>query len=83
MLGGPTRTDTRESIESLYLGPQYAGVPLALDPKNPLPFGQRQASQSFEQQRREYELIHKLNELTAIEYPEDQQLRARILPPTN
>lgn len=78
VLGGPTRTDTRESIESQYLGPQYAGVPLALDPKNPLPFGQRQAKQSFEEQRREYELIGKLNELTAVEYPEDQQLRARI-----
>ncbi len=78
VLGGPTRSDTRLSIDSLYLGPQHAGVPLALDPKNPLPFGRRKAGQSEDQQRREYELINQLNELTAVEYPEDQELRARI-----
>jgi hypothetical protein len=78
VLGGPTRSDTRLSIDSLYLGPQHAGVPIALDPKNPLPFGQRQANQSLEEQRREYDLINKLNLLTAVEYPEDQELQARI-----
>lgn len=78
VLGGPTRSDTRQSIDSLYLGPQFAGVPLALDPKNPLPFGQRQPGQTFDQQRQEYELIHRLNGLAAVEYPEDQQLQARI-----
>ena len=78
VLGGPTRSDTRQSIDSYYLGPQYAGVPLALDPKNPLPFGQRSVKQTLDEQRNEYELIGRLNELTAVEYPEDQQLRARI-----
>lgn len=78
VLGGPTRSDTRQSIDSNYLGPQHAGVPLALDPANPLPFGKRHAGQSLESQRREYELIARLNELSAVEYPEDQELRARI-----
>ncbi|WP_145203779.1 DUF1501 domain-containing protein [Thalassoglobus polymorphus] len=78
VLGGPTRSDTRLSIDSLYLGPQHAGVPLALDPNNPLPFGKRQASQSFAQQQHEYDLIHQLNSLSAVEYPNDQDLRARI-----
>ena len=78
VLGGPTRSDTRESIDSLYLGPQYSGIPLALDPKNPLPFAQRNAGQTFEQQQQEYEAIDQLNELTAVEYPDDQSLRARI-----
>lgn len=78
VLGGPTRSSTRESIDSYYLGPQHAGVPLALDPKNPLPFGQRLARQTLDEQQNEYELIGRLNELTAVEYPEDQQLRARI-----
>ena len=78
VLGGPTRSDTRLSIDSLYLGPQHCGVPLAIDPANPLPFGQRQASQSLEQQRREYELIGRLNQLSAVEYPSDQKLLARI-----
>ncbi|MBW3541507.1 MAG: DUF1501 domain-containing protein [Planctomycetes bacterium] len=78
VLGGPTRSDTRQSIDSYYLGPEHAGVPLALDPKNPLPFGSRHASQSLEEQRAEYELIHNLNALTAVEYPHDAELRARI-----
>lgn len=78
VLGGPTRSDTRLSIDSLYLGPQHAGVPLGLDPKNPLPFGQRHESQSLEEQRDDFELAGKLNELSAVEYPDDQELRARI-----
>ena len=32
VLGGPTRSDTRQSIDAYYLGPQHAGVPLATDP---------------------------------------------------
>ena len=78
VLGGPTRSDTRVSIDSVYLGPQHAGVPLALDPKNPLPFGKRQGGQSLESQRAEYDLINQLNSLAAVEYPEDQELAARI-----
>jgi len=78
VLGGPTRSDTRQSIDSYYLGPQHAGVPLTLDPKQPLPFGQRQEGQSLEEQRREYALINRLNQLTSVEYPEDQELLARI-----
>lgn len=78
VLGGPTRSDTRQSIDSYYLGPQYAGIPLALDPKNPLPFGQRIATQSAIEQEREFQLVGKLNALSAVEYPDDQDLLARI-----
>lgn len=78
VLGGPTRSDTRPSIDSYYLGPQHAGVPFALDPKEPLPFGQRPAKQTALEQQREFQLIGKLNELSAVEYPEDDALRARI-----
>jgi Protein of unknown function (DUF1501) len=78
VVGGPTRSDTRQSIDSYYLGPQHAGVPFQLDPKNPLPFGRRVAGQTADDQRAEFELIGKLNELSAVEYPEDQELRARI-----
>ena len=78
VLGGPTRSDTRQSIDSYYLGPQHAGVPLALDPKNPLPFGQRSDKQTLGEQAKEYELIGKLNGLSGALYPEDQELRARI-----
>ena len=78
VLGGPTHSTTQSSIDSLYLGPKHTGVPVALDPKNPLPFGQRQSSQSLEQQRAEYALIHRLNGLAAVEYPNDKELLARI-----
>lgn len=78
VLGGPTRPDTRQSIDGLYLGPQHAGVPIHIDPNNPLPFGQRMANQSQAEQIREYQLIHRLNGLTAVEYPNDQELLARI-----
>ncbi len=78
VLGGPTRTDTRQSIDAYYLGPQHAGVPLALDPANPLPFGRRHARQTAQEQEREHELIGRLNHLAAVEYPEDQDLRARV-----
>ncbi|MEX0712435.1 MAG: DUF1501 domain-containing protein [Pirellulales bacterium] len=78
VLGGPSRTDTRQSIDSYYLGPEHSGVPLALDPADPLPFGRRHGGQSEDEQRREYELIGQLNGLSAVEYPNDQELRARI-----
>jgi hypothetical protein len=78
VLGGPTRPDTRPSIDSYYLGPKHAGVPLSLDPKNPLPYGKRSPDVLAEEQRNEYELIGKLNRLAAVEYPEDSALRARI-----
>lgn len=78
VLGGPTRSDTRQSIDSYYLGPQHAGVPLALDPQQPVPFGSRAEGQSAEEQRREFELINRLNGLSAVEYPADQELLARI-----
>jgi hypothetical protein len=76
VLGGPTRSDTRESIGAHYLGPQYAGVPLDLDGTEPLPYGTRRVTAA--EQRGEFELIDRLNRLSAVEYPEDDSLRARI-----
>ena len=78
VVGGPGNSTLRPSIDAYYLGPQHAGVPLALDPANPLPFGRRADRHSEAEQRHEYELIGRLNELSAVEYPEDQALRARI-----
>src|SRR5262249_2263075 len=66
------------SIGSLYLGPSHAGVPLSLDPANPLPFGRRPAGVLSEEQRNEFELVGKLDALAAVEYPEDETLRSRI-----
>ena len=78
VLGGPTDSTKRLSIDSLYLGPDHAAVPLALDPNRPLAFGKRDARQSADEQVREYDIIGRLNQLAAVEYPEDASLRARI-----
>jgi len=78
VLGGPTRADTKESIDSYYLGPKYAGIPLALDPNNPLPYGRRSNDVLAAEQRNEFELAGKLNRLAAVEYPEDEAVEARI-----
>jgi hypothetical protein len=78
VLGGPTRTDTRASIDSNYLGPAHAGVPLKLNPKNPLAFGTRQPGQSAASQANEFDFVAELNQITADQNPNDEQLQARI-----
>jgi hypothetical protein len=78
VLGGPTRADNRVSIGSYYLGPKFSGVPLGLDPKNPLAFGQRPADVLEAEQANEFELIQQLDALSAVEYPADETIRARI-----
>ena len=62
-----------------YLGPQYAGVKISTDLKNPLqfvtPYG---TGVTMEEQAAELDLIGQLNRATGIEYPDDPDLRARI-----
>ncbi len=77
VLGGPTRADTRESIQANYLGPRYDGIPLNLDGE-PLPFAQRPQAILPQEQKNEFDLIAKLNGLSGVEYPSDDSLRARI-----
>ncbi|MSR57529.1 MAG: DUF1501 domain-containing protein [Planctomycetaceae bacterium] len=78
VIPGAPRADNRPSIGAYYLGTKHTGVPLPLDPKNPLPYGLRAADMLAEEQANEFELIGKLNGLSAVEYPEDEALRARI-----
>jgi hypothetical protein len=61
-----------------YLGPAHAGVRMNVDPKNPLPFAAPSSGKSREEQAREFDLLARLNNLTAVEYPDDAALRARI-----
>jgi hypothetical protein len=67
-----------EGHRANYLGPQHDGVPLSLDPKNPLPYAQPESSVYREEQAAEFELLRELNGLAAVEYPHDESLRARI-----
>jgi len=78
VLGGPTRADTRESFGSVYLGPQHNGIPLSSDADSPLLYGSRASDVLAEEQANQYQLIGQLNRLHHVEYPRDEQLRARI-----
>ncbi len=61
-----------------YLGPEHDGIQLNVDPANPLPFATPGADVYREEQQREFELLNRLNQLSAIEYPDDASLKARI-----
>jgi hypothetical protein len=61
-----------------YLGPEYGGVRLNVDPKKPLPFIKPPEGISSEEQAENLSLLGKLNHLAGIDYPDDQNLRARI-----
>ncbi|MSU63350.1 MAG: DUF1501 domain-containing protein [Pedosphaera sp.] len=62
-----------------YLGPEHGGVRLGIDPKNPLPFIAPPAgSVTREEQFENLSLLGKLNHIAGIDYPDDQNLRARI-----
>jgi len=62
-----------------YLGPEHAGVRLGADSKKPLPFIQpSDAATTAEEQLANLTLLGKLNYFAGIDYPDDQELRARI-----
>jgi len=72
---GPRFFDVRDGH---YLGPAYDSVPLAIDPKNPLPYARPERDVSPEEQRLGFRLVDRLDRLTARRYPEDDALGARI-----
>jgi hypothetical protein len=61
-----------------YLGPEHDGVELAVDPANPLPFAAPGRDVYREEQREEFALLNRLNTMSAVAYPDDPALRARI-----
>jgi hypothetical protein len=61
-----------------YLGPEYDGIQLSVDPRNPLPFASPARDVFREEQAGEFELLGRLNRLSAARYPDDPNLRARI-----
>jgi hypothetical protein len=61
-----------------YLGPEHAGVRVKVDPKAPLAFAMPPDDVYREEQRREFELLDRLNGLAAVEYPRDAEMAARI-----
>ena len=62
-----------------YLGAEHSGVRLNVNPKKPLPFiNPPEGAISREEQMENLSLLGRLNQLAGIDYPDDQDLRARI-----
>lgn len=61
-----------------YLGPEYDGVQIKVDPKEPVAYSRPDAKVTAAEQRSQFELIGDLNRLAAVQYPDDPLLRARI-----
>jgi hypothetical protein len=61
-----------------YLGPEHAGIQLNVDPNSPLPFATPGADVYREEQLGEFELLRRLNQFSALEYPDDAALKARM-----
>ena len=61
-----------------YLGPEHQGVQLEIDPKKPLPYAGPGADVFTEEQEAQFALMGRLNRFSALEYPEDTALAARI-----
>ena len=59
-----------------YLGAEHDGV--MLNEKNPLPYGKPAGRVYRQEQAANVDLIRRLNNLSAVEYPDDADLRARI-----
>lgn len=72
---GPRFFDRRDGH---YLGPAYDSVPLKVDPRNPLDYASPDGDFSPQEQRLSFDLVNRLNGLTAQQYPRDNTLDARI-----
>ena len=64
--------------EADYLGPEHAGVILAVDPKNPLPYARPELPVGAAEQAVKARLLGRLGRLSAAAYPADEKLRARV-----
>lgn len=61
-----------------YLGPAHDAIPIRVDPANPLDFGKPAGNIARSEQQIGFDLVGRLNQLKAIEYPNDSALVARI-----
>src|SRR5262249_2855067 len=68
----------RGTYSANYLGPEHSGVPLRVDEEHPLPFASPGANAYREEQEREFGLIHRLNRIAAVEYPDDPPMHPPI-----
>ncbi len=67
-----------EAHRANYLGPQYDGIPLHIDPQNSMPYLTPEKGVFVEEQRNQFGLLGQLNQIAADQNPEDEAIRARI-----
>jgi hypothetical protein len=72
---GPRYFDNRDGH---YLGPAYDAVTLKVDPQNPLDYAKPEGPITSAEQQLGFDLVNKLNRLSARRYPDDAALEARI-----
>ena len=72
---GPRFFDKRDGH---YLGPAYDSVALKVDQNNPLDYAKPEGDITSTEQRLSFDLINRMNRLTATQYPNDAALHARI-----
>ena len=72
---GPRFFDKRDGH---YLGPAYDSVALKVDQNNPLDYAKPEGEITSAEQRLSFDLINRMNRLTATQYPNDAALHARI-----
>lgn len=76
---GPTlHRQCFEGVDAGYLGPEYMGVRLKVDPDDPLPYAQPELDVMSSEEKIRAQLLGKLNRLTLNRFPNDANLRARI-----
>ena len=61
-----------------YLGRAYDAVQLEVDPQHPLPYVRPALALSREEQRAQFDLVKRWNQIEATRSPADEALRARI-----
>jgi hypothetical protein len=68
----------KEAHRANYLGPQYDGIPLNVDPANATPYIAPERGVFVEEQKGQFGLLERLNRMTATRYPDDSVIRARM-----
>lgn len=68
----------REAHRANYLGPQYDGIPLNVDPANATPYVAPERGVFVEEQKGQFNLLRQLNLMTSQQFPDDAAIRARI-----
>ncbi len=77
-MGPALESQCSGGVDSGYLGPEHAGVVLKVDPANPLPYARPERGVSSAEATVKADVLRRLNNLAAVEYPDDPKLRARI-----